>query len=69
MEKAKILIIDDEEGFTKLVKLNLELTGKYEVRVENKGEKGLIAAKVPVTMAYADDGKGHLDIVSLTAAE
>ena len=41
----KILIIDDEEGFTKLVKLNLELTGKYEVRVENKGEKGLIAAK------------------------
>ena len=45
MEKKRILIIDDEEGFTKLIKLNLELTGKFEVRVENKGGKGLEAAK------------------------
>ncbi|MEN6466357.1 MAG: response regulator [Syntrophaceae bacterium] len=32
MEKAKILIVDDEEDFLFFVKLNLEKTGKYEVR-------------------------------------
>lgn len=44
MEKKKILIIDDEAGFTRVVKLALEETGDYEVRVENKGEKGLSTA-------------------------
>jgi CheY-like chemotaxis protein len=41
----KILIIDDEEYFTRMVKLNLEKTGKYEVKTENKGALGLAAAK------------------------
>lgn len=45
MDKKKILIVDDEELFTKLVKLNLEKTGDYEVRVENKGLQGLAAAR------------------------
>lgn len=45
MAKRKILIIDDEEFFTKLVRLNLEKTGKYEVRAENKGTDGLAAAR------------------------
>lgn len=45
MEKKKVLIIDDEEGFTRMVKLNLELTGRYTVRTENKGAQGLVAAK------------------------
>lgn len=45
MEKKKILIIDDEEQFTKIVKLNLEYTGKYEVKTENKGALGLAATK------------------------
>ena len=45
MNKKKILVVDDEEKFTKYLKLNLELTGKYEVRVENKGSHGLEAAK------------------------
>jgi len=31
MRKKKVLIIDDEEGFCKITKLNLELTNKYEV--------------------------------------
>jgi CheY-like chemotaxis protein len=44
-EKKKILIIDDEENFTKLVKMNLEATGKYEVKIENKGILGFSAAK------------------------
>lgn len=45
MQKAKILIIDDEEGFTQLVKKNLEATGKYEVKAEGKGALGLKIAK------------------------
>lgn len=31
----KILVIDDERGFTEMVKLNLEMTGRYEVCIEN----------------------------------
>ncbi len=45
MAKKKILIIDDEVDFTKLVKMNLETTGKYEVNIENKGALGFEAAK------------------------
>lgn len=45
MAKKRVLIIDDEEGFTQLVKMNLEATGKYEVRTENKGSLGFVAAK------------------------
>ncbi len=33
--KKKILIVDDEESFTKLLKLSLEKTGDYEVYEEN----------------------------------
>jgi len=40
MEKKKLIIIDDEEHFAHLVKLNLEATGNYEVKVENKGIRG-----------------------------
>jgi CheY-like chemotaxis protein len=45
MDKKKILIIDDEEGFAKLIKMNLEGTGEYEVRTESNGTFGLAAAK------------------------
>jgi DNA-binding response OmpR family regulator len=45
MEKKKILIIDDEEGFTLMVKMGLEHTGKYEVRTETKGANGFDAAR------------------------
>jgi len=31
MDKKRIMVIDDEEHFLKMVKLNLELTGRYEV--------------------------------------
>ena len=41
MEKKKILIIDDEKDFAKMVKLNLEQTGEYEVKMEHKGLDGL----------------------------
>ena len=45
MGKKRILIIDDEVGLTRLLKLNLEQTGAYEVRTENRGLQGVAAAK------------------------
>lgn len=40
----RILVVDDETGFTKLLKMNLEKTGQYEVRVENESTNALNAA-------------------------
>src|SRR5437773_1790334 len=45
MAKKRILLVDDEKSFTTLLKLNLEETGNYEVRVENWAEDALAAAK------------------------
>lgn len=50
MEKKKILLIDDDRDFARLVKMNLEDTGRYDVRTENAGEAGLSSA-----MAYKPD--------------
>ena len=44
MSKKKILIIDDERGFTEIVKLNLESTDKYEVKIENNATDALFTA-------------------------
>jgi putative two-component system response regulator len=43
--KKRILLIDDESGFTRLVKLTLERTGRYMVREENDGEKAWLTAR------------------------
>ena len=45
MSKKRILLIDDEPSFTRMLKLNLEETGAYEVRAENSGTEGLAAAR------------------------
>ncbi len=45
MTKKRILLVDDEKSFTTLLKLNLEDTGNYEVRVENWAEDAYSAAK------------------------
>ena len=45
MERKKILIVDDEEQFTQMIKLNLEETGDYAVTVENKGRQALAVAR------------------------
>ncbi len=58
------MIIDDEVDFTRLIKSNLEMTGKYEVKTENRGPFGLVAAKefkpdlilLDVMMQGADGG-------------
>jgi len=35
MTKTRILVVDDEEDFTKMMKFNLEATGDYEVECES----------------------------------
>jgi len=40
----KILIVDDEAGFTRLMKLTLQSSGEYEVTEENNGAHAWTAA-------------------------
>lgn len=42
--KTKILVVDDEPGLTRLIKLNLERTGLFEVQTENRGEMAIEVA-------------------------
>ncbi|MFK7851296.1 MAG: PleD family two-component system response regulator [Akkermansiaceae bacterium] len=41
---SRILVVDDEVSFTRLLKLNLEATGRYEVLTENNPLVALPAA-------------------------
>ena len=43
--KKRIFIVDDESGFTRLLKLTLEKTGRFTVREENDGTKAWLAAR------------------------
>lgn len=43
--KKKILIVDDEATFTRMVRMNLEQTGRFEVLEENRATHALIAAR------------------------
>ena len=43
--KKRILVVDDEVALTRIIKLNLERTGSYEVRTENMGRMAIPAAK------------------------
>jgi CheY-like chemotaxis protein len=45
MNKKRILIVDDEISFTRLLKLNLEQTNDYVVCVENRAENALTTAR------------------------
>lgn len=45
MSKRRILIVDDEQVFARLLKLNLERTGCYEVATEARGREALGAAQ------------------------
>ena len=44
-EKKRILVVDDEIQITRLLKLNLEQTNDYVVRVENAATGALAAAE------------------------
>lgn len=41
----RILVVDDEPGLTRLLKLNLEDSGRYVVREENRGARALASAR------------------------
>lgn len=64
MDKRRILLIDDEETFTRTLKSYLEKTGRYEVRAEHEGARGLQAVRefapdlvlLDVIMPDADGG-------------
>jgi CheY-like chemotaxis protein len=43
--KKKILVVDDEASLTRMMKLNLEATGRYEVREENQGSRAVDTAR------------------------
>ncbi len=45
MDKKRIFIVDDEAGFTRLLKLTLEKTGRYEVLEENDGTGAWLKAR------------------------
>ena len=40
----KILVVDDEVGFTRLLKMNLEKSGDYQVMVENNSRSAVQVA-------------------------
>jgi len=41
VSKKKILLVDDEPALTRMLRLNLEQTGRFEVREENHGSQAL----------------------------
>ncbi len=45
MPKKKILVVDDDASFTRMIRENLEATGKYEVREENTGALAYASAQ------------------------
>jgi CheY-like chemotaxis protein len=45
MDTKRIFIVDDESGFTRLLKLTLEKTGGFLVREENDGTNAWRAAR------------------------
>ncbi len=68
MTKKRILIIDDEKDLCRVMKLNLERTGEYEITTAYSGETGLEKAKeTEFDLVITDykmpgiDGKAVLD--------
>lgn len=63
--KKRVLIVDDESGFTKLVKLTLQKSGNYEVLEQNDGSQAWLTARdfkpdiifLDVVMPRADGGE------------
>ena len=45
MKRKKILIVDDESAFTRMMKLVLEKAGNYEVFYENSATRATAAAR------------------------
>ncbi len=41
----RMLAVDDEPAITRMIKLNLEQTGRYEVRTEHRGPSAIEAIR------------------------
>jgi CheY-like chemotaxis protein len=65
MNKRRILLVDDEPAFTRVMRDYLEQTGRYEVRMENNPESVVAVARafhpdlvlMDVIMPDADGGE------------
>ncbi|MDQ8193179.1 response regulator [Coraliomargarita sp. SDUM461004] len=76
-DARRVLVIDDEPSFTRMVKLNLEDTGNYIVETLNESRKALITAKtfepeiilLDVVMPEADGGDVALQLRSRQATQ
>ena len=69
MYKKRILIIDDEENFCKLVKKNIEQTGEFEVHMATNGDDGIrLVREINPDLILLDivmPGMDGADVVSL----
>ena len=45
MDQKRILIVDDEPAMTRMIRLNLEMTKRYQVREENQALHALATAR------------------------
>jgi two-component system OmpR family response regulator len=71
MDKIRVLLIDDEPSFTRMLRMNLERRG-FEVRVENNGANAHTAAReflpdfilLDVIMPDVDGGEAASNIRS-----
>lgn len=75
--KTRVLVIDDEKPFTKMVQLNLEGTGLYKVLTLNESRKAIQVARefqphiilLDVVMPEADGGDVANDLRIRTATK
>ena len=58
--KKKILVVDDQEGFTSVLRLNLESTNQYETRVVNVSKE---------TVRIAEEFKPDLILLDVVMPE
>ena len=69
MYKKRVLIIDDEENFCKLVKKNIEQTGEFEVDIATNGDDGIrLAREIKPDLILLDvimPGMDGADVISL----
>ncbi len=69
MCKPRILIVDDEPSFIRLLKLVLENTGRYSVRQENDAVKALeVAREFQPDLILLDSVMPKIDGVSVAQA-
>lgn len=62
MAKKKILLVDDEEDFTSLLKMSLESSGSYEVMTENNSLNAVsVALSFHPDLIFLDIMMPHMD--------